>query len=122
MDLEQVMARVRLMTEDDREALLMTLCTDAIRMLESRLTCTAEERAAYEPALCAAAAALAVYQLVLLEEASAPDSVTAGDVRAEYGNGSTRALEYCRQCMKQVSPILRDDAFYFGGVRPCETR
>lgn len=122
MELEKVMARVRLMTEDDREALLMTVCSDAIRMLEAKLNCTAEEKMAYEPALCSAAAAQAMYQIALLDAASSPDSITAGDVRAEYKNGSARALEYYRQCMRQVSPILRDDEFFFGGVRPCEMR
>lgn len=120
MELEKVMARVRLMTEEDREALLILVCGDAIRMLEGKLCCTAEEKAAYEPALCAAAAAQAMVQIALLDEASSPDSVTAGDVRAEFKNGSVRAMEYYRQCMKEISPILRDDTFFFGGVRVCE--
>ena len=122
MELEKVMERVRLLTEEDREALLMLVCTDAIRKLEGKIRCTAEERAAFEEALCAAAAAEAMYQIALLDEALSPESITAGDVRAEYKKGSSRALEYCRQCMRQVSPILRDDEFYFGGVDPCGTR
>lgn len=116
MNLQQVMNRVRLLTEDDRETLLLTLCTDAVRMLESRLNCTAQEKSAYEQALYAAAAAEVVYQLALLDEASSPERITAGDVHAEFKNGSARALEYRKACMRQLSPILRDDTFYFGGV------
>ena len=49
----------------------------------------------------------------------APDSLTAGDVRAEYKNNCARALEYYRACAAAVCG-LSDGGFYFGGVRAWE--
>lgn len=118
MDLQQVMERVRLMTGDEREALLMTLCTDAVRELEAMLVCSDDEQAEYAEALCAAAAARAVYKLLLLDAAQSPDSLTAGNVRAEFKYNCAQAKLYLEQCMRVISPILQDDSFYFGGV-PC---
>ncbi|MGN0478862.1 MAG: hypothetical protein ACI4GO_05480 [Hominenteromicrobium sp.] len=117
MKLETVQNRLRLLTDDDRAELLTLLASDAVRMLSERVAGTAEELAEKEDALCAAAAAYAAYQLALLDEAQSPDSVTAGEVRAEFKTGSEKAQAYYRQCMRELSGILRDDAFYFGGVR-----
>lgn len=120
MDEQQVLERLQLLTEDDRSGLLSVLCADAVRMLSGRLRCTAEEAEANAPALCAAAAAYAAYLLTLLDEALSPDSMTAGEVRAEFKNGSARALAYYRTCEAAVAPLLRDEGFYFGGVRAWE--
>ena len=57
MDGDAVLARLVLLTEDDRTALLETLAGDAVRVLESRLHCTEAEKAAQAQALEAAAAA-----------------------------------------------------------------
>lgn len=121
MRMQTVLDRLKLLTEDDREELLYLLCGDAVRMLEGRLNCEASALAEREDALCAAAAAYAAYQLALIDEAQTPDSVTAGDVRADFKNGSERALAYYRQCRRAVADILRDDDFYFGGVNVCGT-
>ena len=83
MDRDAVLARLMLLTEDDRTALLETLAGDAARMVEARLRCTEAEAAANAEALTAAAAAYAAYQLALVDASCAPDSLTAGDVRAE---------------------------------------
>ncbi len=56
MDGDAVLARLVLLTEDDRTALLETLAGDAVRVLESRLHCTEAEKAAQAQALEAAAA------------------------------------------------------------------
>ena len=117
MELQKIMARVRLMTGDERETLLMTLCTDAVREMEGRLCGTEDELESYAGALCAAAAALTVYRLLLLDAAQSPDSLTAGDVRAEFRYNCAQAKLYLEQCMRAVSPVLRDDSFFFGGVR-----
>ena len=119
MDLQQVLARVRLMTGDSREALLTTLCMDAIRALESRLIDPKGDHTAYKEALCAAAAAETLYQLALVDAAQAPDSLTAGNLRAEYKTACAQAEAYRRQCFRALSPILREDGFFFGGVRTC---
>ena len=84
MDRDAVLARLMLLTEDDRTSRLETLAGDAARMVEARLRCTEAEAAANAEALTAAAAAYAAYQLALVDASCAPDSLTAGDVRAEY--------------------------------------
>lgn len=117
MDRDAVFARLCLITQDDRTALLETLATDAVRAVEQRLTCTPETALQNADALAAVAAAMAAYQLALLDAAGAPDSLTAGNVRAEYKNNCARAFDYYRACTRAVSGLLSDDSFYFGGVR-----
>lgn len=117
MEMQKILARARLITGDERETLLMALCADAARETESRLCCTEEEKKTHEEALCALAAALAVYRLVLLDAAQSPDSVTAGNVRAEYRYNTAQAKAYMEACMRAVSEFLRDETFFFGGVQ-----
>lgn len=120
MDRDAVLARLMLLTEDDRTSLLETLAGDAMRMVEARLRCTEAEAAANAEALTAAAAAYAAYQLALVDASCAPDSLTAGDVRAEYKNNCARALDYYKTCAAAVAGLLDDADFYFGGVRAWE--
>ena len=133
MEIRNVLERLKLLTNDDREDLLLMLSGDAVQRLKARLCCTVEEENAHEEALCAApaaqqtvtlydavlqglkaAAAQAAYQFWLLEEAASPKSLTAGEVRAEFDKGSERALAYAKQCERAVSGLLRDEDFYFG--------
>ena len=121
MEIRNVLERLKLLTNDDREDLLLMLSGDAVQRLKARLCCTVEEENAHEEALCAAAAAQAAYQFWLLEEAASPKSLTAGEVlrllsevRAEFDKGSERALAYAKQCERAVSGVLRDEDFYFG--------
>ena len=69
MEIRNVLERLKLLTNDDRENLLLMLSGDAVQRLKTRLCCTEEEENAHEEALCAAAAAQAAYQFWLLEEA-----------------------------------------------------
>ena len=94
MEIRNVLERLKLLTNDDREDLLLMLSGDAVQRLKARLCCTVEEENAHEEALCAAAAAQAAYQFWLLEEAASPKSLTAGE--------------------RAVSGVLRDEDFYFG--------
>ena len=112
MEIRNVLERLKLLTNDDREDLLLMLSGDAVQRLKARLCCTEEEENAHEEALCAAAQA--AYQFWLLEEAASPKSLTAGEVRAEFDKGSERALAYTKQCERAVSGLLRDEDFYFG--------
>ena len=84
MEIRNVLERLKLLTNDNRENLLLMLSGDAVQRLKARLCCTEEEENAHEEALCAAAAAQAAYQFWLLEEAASPKSLTAGEVRAEF--------------------------------------
>ena len=101
MEIRNVLERLKLLTNDDREDLLLMLSGDAVQRLKARLCCTEEEENAHEEALCAAAAAQAAYQFWLLEEAASPKSLTAGEA-------------YAKQCERAVSGLLRDEDFYFG--------
>lgn len=57
MEIRNVLERLKLLTNDDREDLLLMLSGDAVQRLKARLCCTKEEENAHEEALCAAAAA-----------------------------------------------------------------
>lgn len=117
MDIKKAVERLKLITGDEREALLHTLCEDAARDIELRLNCEEDERERYAGQLCAATAALALYRLVILDAAQSPDSLTTGSVRAEYRYNQAQAKLYLEQCMRGISAIARDDSFYFGSVR-----
>lgn len=120
MEIQRILDRVKIMTGDDRDTLLVVLCTDAVRMLEDRLCCTAEEKQKHAEALAAAAAAEVLLQLVLIDAAQSPDRLTAGSVRAEFNAACDRAEAYRKSCMRAVSHLLRDDSFFFGEVTGCE--
>lgn len=55
MEIRNVLERLKLLTNDDREDLLLMLSGDAVQRLKARLCCTKEEENAHEEALCAAA-------------------------------------------------------------------
>ena len=59
MEIRNVLERLKLLTNDDREDLLLMLSGDAVQRLKARLCCTVEEENAHEEALCAVAAAQA---------------------------------------------------------------
>ena len=84
MEIRNVLERLKLLTNDDREDLLLMLSGDAVQRLKARLCCTKEEENAHEEALCAAAAAQAAYQFWLLEEAASPKSLSAGESLWDY--------------------------------------
>ena len=120
MDAEKVLERLRLLTEDTREELMKQLSGDAAKALGARLRCTEEEAAENEASLVTAAAADAAYRLTLLDGAFSPESVTAGDVRADYGSKNTEnAKAYRDACFSALSGLglVEDDSFRFRGVR-----
>ena len=129
MEIRNVLERLKLLTNDDREDLLLMLSGDAVQRLKARLCCTVEEENAHEEALCAAAAAQAAYQFWLLEEAASPKSLTAGEVRAEFDKGSERAQQMtaeisgekvvCRGVvhrLKEDKTALQAETETFGGA------
>ena len=114
MEIRNVLERLKLLTNDDREDLLLMLSGDAVQRLKARLCCTVEEENAHEEALCAAAAAQAAYHTPPRHEAAAPKTLTAPEARADADKGSESALAYAQQCERAVSGLLRDEDFYFG--------
>ena len=114
MEIRNVVERLMVLSNDDREDLLLMLRGEAVQRLKARLCCTEEEENAHEEALCAAAAAQAAYQFWRVVQEASPKSLTAGEVRAEFDKGSERALAYAKQCERAVSGLLRDEGFYFG--------
>ena len=120
MDAEMVLERLRLLTEDPREELLRQLSADAAKALEAKLRCTGEEAAKNEASLVTAAAAEAAYRLALLDGAFSPESVTAGDVRTDYGSkNAENAKAYRDACFAALGGLglVEDDGFRFRGVR-----
>ena len=113
MEIRNVLERLKLLTNDDREDLLLMLSSDAVQRLKARLCCTEEEENAHEEALCAAAAELPAGSATG-EDRLAMCRLTAGEVRAEFDKGSERALAYTKQCERAVSGLLHDEDFYFG--------
>ena len=96
MEIRNVLERLKLLTNDDREDLLLMLSGDAVQRLKARLCCTEEEENAHEDALCAAAAAQAADRgntaapAVGRADASAPGRACAGIARRALGyNGYT---------------------------------
>lgn len=117
MDADKVFRRLLLFTQDPREELLLQLSADAAAALSERIAADAKAVAAREEALVTAAAADAAYRLALLDGALSPDSVTAGDVKAEYAGNVRQAEAYRGACFAAVSGLLRDDGFDFKEVR-----
>ena len=48
MEIRNVLERLKLLTNDDREDLLLMLSGDAVQRLKARLCCTVEEENAHE--------------------------------------------------------------------------
>ncbi len=115
MDAEKILARVLLLTDDPREALLKQLSEDAAEALQKRLKPGAVPEE-HEAALLSAAAADAVYRLALLDASLSPKSLSAGDVRADYGENAARAKELRDACFRAASDVLLDGETVFRGV------
>lgn len=62
------------------------------------------------------AGAEAFYQLLLTEEASAPQSLSVGEVAVSRGAGSERAAALAAEKRRAASPALREEHFFFGAV------
>ncbi len=77
---------------------------------------TQEEFALYQQDLAALAAAEALYQLLLTEEASSPQSLTAGDVKVTSGEGSGKAALLAAEKRRAVGQVLQEPGFYFGRI------
>lgn len=117
MDVNEVLQRLSVLTDDTRGTLLTQLAGDAVARLSVRLCAEPEKRLKYKEQLTALAAAEAAYSLALLDEATAPQSLSAGDVRATFSGGSEKALAYRDLCERAAAPALMDESFWFGGVR-----
>ncbi len=118
MDSEKILARVLLLTDDPRGALLKRLSEDAAEALEKRLK-PGVVPGEHEAALLGAAAADAVYRLALLDASLSPEKLTAGDVRAEYGANVQRAKELRDAYFRAASDVLLDGETVFRGVAYC---
>lgn len=102
-----------------REALCAALCAQCARQVEGQLRSdwTEEQLALWKEPLSQLAAAEAFYQMLLTDEALAPQSLTAGDLHLTQGEGSQKAAVLAAEKRRAVSPVLREEGFYFGTVR-----
>lgn len=105
-----------------REALCAALCAQCARQVESQVRpeLSEEQLALWTGALVQLAAAEAFYQLLLADEALAPQSLTAGDLRLTQGEGSRKAAELAAEKRRAVSRVLGEEDFFFGTVRKGE--
>lgn len=101
-----------------RQALCAALCAQCARQVQGQLKLglTQEEFALYQQDLAALAAAEALYQLLLTEEASSPQSLTAGDVKVTSGEGSGKAALLAAEKRRAVGQVLQEPGFYFGRI------
>ncbi len=105
-----------------REALCAALCAQCARQVESlvRPGLTEEQVALWKEGLAQLAAAEAFYQLLLTDEALAPQSLTAGKLHVTQGEGSRKAAALAAEKRRAVSPVLCEGDFFFGTVRKGE--
>ena len=102
-----------------RESLCAALCAQCARQVENlvRPDLTEEQLALWTEPLAQLAAAEAFYQLLLTDEALAPQSLTAGDLHLIQGEGSRKAEELVTEKRRMVSSVLCEEDFFFGTVR-----
>ena len=101
-----------------RQVLCAALCAQCAQQVEAlvRPELTQEEEAPWQGALEALAGAEAFYQLLLTEEASAPQSLSVGEGAVSRGAGSERAAALAAEKRRAASPALREEHFFFGAV------
>ncbi len=99
-----------------REALRhQYLCRDAAVQLEGILRANVPEEAA--ELLCAAAAALAFYRLMLIENALEPERFSAGELQVQKdGQSFEKAQKIWAEYQKLAAPYLLDREFVFQGI------
>ena len=94
---------------DARAQLCLRLCADCLAAVADRDT-TAPAAAALENWQ----AAEAFYQLALIDEAAAPEAVTADGVRVTAAPAARRARELRDEKRRIARRLLGEEAFYFG--------
>lgn len=63
------------------------------------------------------AAAEAFYQLVLLDGALTPESLSSPEVKLEMGKREEKALKLAREKRQACKGFLQEEGFYFGSVK-----
>lgn len=63
------------------------------------------------------AAAEAFYQLTLIDETLAPESVSAPELKLEMGQRGEKAQKLAEEKRKACSGLIREKGFYFGSVK-----
>lgn len=102
-------------TEEDarRWELCCALCEDCRKWVEDQVLPGWES---IQEQLESLAAAEAFYQLTLVDEALAPASVSAPELKLEMGNRGEKALRLAEEKRKACAGVLREREFYFGRV------
>lgn len=103
--------------EAERFALCEELCESAARSIKALIKAEQEENlAGYEEALNYAAAYMAFYNLLAIDEALTPESVTSGEMKVELGERSKKAKQLLDDKLSELTPILKSDVFFFGNT------
>lgn len=115
---EQCLAYAKLLDEVSREeeVILKVLCAAAVKELSGRL------KQGLEPGDCGsafpvAAAWIALSGLQVSREGDGVDSWSAGAVTVKHGQSGQGARGLREQAERLMGPYLRDEAFWFHGVK-----
>lgn len=100
--------------EGARWALCKALCGECGEWIESKAAGEGEKGLGLLESL---AAAEAFYQLVLLDGALAPESLSSPEVKLEMGKREEKALKLAEEKRRACGGFLREEGFYFGSVR-----
>lgn len=119
MEISNVMSLLSLYSgeepQGDRETLFAALSKDAVnsvlsilknRPLSDELTSAAESFAA----------ASALYQLALIDDAASPESLSADGVSLRIGQRSERAKKLRDEKLKNLKQLLNEENFYFASI------
>ena len=103
--------------DEERAALCTRLCEESGSKIERILTGAARREEDTEPYLGALeswAAAEAFYHMTLVDEATAPEKITADGVTVSAGERSQKAKALLEEKRRAVIPVLGEGGFYFG--------
>ncbi len=100
--------------EGARWALCKALCGECGEWIEGQAAGDGEKGRELLESL---AAAEAFYQLVLLDGALAPESLSSPEVKLEMGKREEKALKLAEEKRRACGGFLREDGFYFGSVQ-----
>ncbi len=119
LDIEKVLESFQLYSGEqlngengDREALCRKLCGDSAAMIGGWLNPSLEGRD-LSPAESLAAAE-AFYQLVLLDRALQPETVSTPELRMEQGSREQYARQLREEKRRACQGLLQESDFYFG--------
>ena len=100
--------------EPGRDALCQGLCGECVQWVQARLLPGAPETG--REAAEGLAAAEALYQLALLDQAGTPGVVSTPELKLELGDRARYAGHLREEKRRAAAGLLREEGFYFGRI------